>query len=98
MQGNTPFGMGFPRRAQPTPKEPEKLSKFGEVYTKTMGYKRKYSWIVNYAIFYGWIPFAVYKGLNSGTHKFVKDTPQGPRPESRPPRVGDLVPILGSHG
>ena len=63
-----------------------------------MAYRRKYSWVVNYAIFYGWIPFAIYKGLNSGTHKYVKESPQGPRAECRDPRIGDLVPILGSHG
>ena len=76
----------------------EKLSKFGEGYKSVMAFRRKYQWVVNYGIFYGWIPFAIYKGLSSGTHKYVEDTPQGPRPNSRPPRVGDLVPILGSHG
>ena len=63
-----------------------------------MAFRRKHQWIVNYGIYYGWIPFAIYKGLSSGTHKYVEDTPQGPRPSSRPPKVYDLVPILGTHG
>mmetsp|Transcript_85950 Transcript_85950/g.105467 ORF Transcript_85950/g.105467 Transcript_85950/m.105467 type:complete len:102 (-) Transcript_85950:60-365(-) len=93
-----PMGAGFPGRRRPTPK-PENLSKFGKFYNKCGEYRRKYGVYINNIIYYGWIPFVIYKGLQHGTHKYIDDTNNGqPMPQSRKPRITDLIPIGGTHG
>lgn len=76
----------------------EELSSFGKAYNKASQYRQKYGKYVNYAIFYGIIPFVLYKGLKHGTHKYVDPESQVPMPKSRKPRVTDLLPVIGSHG
>ena len=76
----------------------EELSTFGKCYNKAGEFRQKYGHYVNYVVFYGLIPFVVYKGLKHGTHKYMDPESMQPVPKSRKPRVTDLLPVIGSHG
>jgi len=98
----TPFGPMMGRGMRPaTPQEPEETILFSRSYHTLSGYRTQYGMYCNYLLYYGWIPFVMFKGLQHGTHKYFStdQQPTGqPQPLTRPPRWADVLPILGSGG
>ena len=69
----------------------------GWSYTKMTQFRSAVSPYANTVIFFGWIPFVVYRGLQRGTHKYItQDKPTFT--QERNPRYTDVIPIVGSHG